>query len=73
MKRSAADRIAETEKKNADFILTAVKSRELLNKISARLDDHYNANPENIKWTDLDEAQHVLSQLNDIAEFLNIK
>jgi uncharacterized protein YjiS (DUF1127 family) len=64
--------MSNQEQALADFMNKIQESRELLRKIGERLDDHLGVSPEEITWANAGDAGRILSDLRDIAAYLDV-
>ena len=58
------------ERALAKFLDAVITSREALDEIQTLLDDHFNADPDNVTWGDVAKAQRVAVGLAEITDFL---
>lgn len=59
------------EKALDQFMASVMESRELVDRISADLENHLGVDPDHVHYGHVGDANHVLQSLRDIAQFLN--
>jgi hypothetical protein len=52
------------------FISKTQEARDLLERISAELEEHMNAHPDRVHWGHVGDANYVLESLRDVARFM---
>jgi hypothetical protein len=72
MKTHTAPRKTNQEKAREAFMHHVASARELTTLINRNLDDHMGASPDEIDWSYVGSAAHVVEELKNVARFLNL-
>lgn len=73
MKTRNATRKTNKEQALATFMNRTQACRDLVEKITAHLDDHMNVEPEKVNWANVGDAAHIQMLLEQICDFACIE
>ena len=62
----------KAKERKSIFMKKIQKGNDILLSIMNHLDNHMEVDAENITWGNIGNINHVIEQLNDVKDFLNI-